>query len=160
VSASPAYFGTKNTRKSLEDDDPADNNATMSAHFTLPGSNADGITGTRSSIYGQQVTGTSGGGPSGNPSESPPQRKRSPKLASGRHQSPLSPQTYGKMNSKSGRIKITRTEPPSFDARAYQSTSPRDHDDADRKQSPRSKSPPHQNPYESLRNHSGLRGET
>jgi hypothetical protein len=154
-SASPAYFGTKNTRKSLEDDDPADNNATTSAHFTLPGSNAGSMTGTRSSPYGQQSVGSSAGVPSGDGQwghtiESPPERKPPPKLASGPHQSPLSTQTSGRSNTKAGRIKITDTKSPSFDARAYRSTSPRD-DDGDRKQPPRSKSPPHRNllnPYE------------
>ena len=31
----PVYFGTRNTRKSLEDDDPADTNSTTDAHFNL-----------------------------------------------------------------------------------------------------------------------------
>ena len=35
VSTPPAYFGTKNTKKSLEDDDPADTNSATNAHFNL-----------------------------------------------------------------------------------------------------------------------------
>ena len=154
-SASPAYFGTKNTRKSLEDDDPADNNATTSAHFNLPGPNAGSMTGNRSSLYGQQSAGSSAGVPPGNgqwghTSESLPERKPQLKLASGPHQSPLSAQSSGRTNTQSERIKITEAKSPSFDARAYQSTSPRD-DDGDRKQPPRPKSPSHRNlpnPYE------------